>query len=348
MKTITLTYNELSALCLELALFLHAGADFGGALSLLAEETDAPQVKARIADMAAEVDEGTPLSDAMEHSGLFPWDVWAMVRVGERTGRTEETLHSLSRYYTRRDAADQQIRSALLYPSLLMLVMLAVIVILLAKVLPIFREVYASLGAEMTGLAGTFLQFGLVLDALLPLLCLLAGIISCALAAFAVLPSLRRKCISAWNRRFGGKGLSARTASARFAQAFSLGIASGLTAEEAVEISADLLSDQPAAQKRCQDCLSRLAEGMNVADALRQSGLFPAAECRLLQLGIQSGNSALAAAELATRLENAAEYALEQRISRIEPLMVGISSLLIGIILLTVMLPLTRIMTAIG
>ena len=178
MKTITLTYNELSALCLELALFLHAGADFGGALSLLAEETDAPQVKARIADMAAEVDEGTPLSDAMEHSGLFPWDVWAMVRVGERTGRTEETLHSLSRYYTRRDAADQQIRSALLYPSLLMLVMLAVIVILLAKVLPIFREVYASLGAEMTGLAGTFLQFGLVLDALLPLLCLLAGIIS--------------------------------------------------------------------------------------------------------------------------------------------------------------------------
>lgn len=343
-----LSYGEISALCLELSLFLHAGADPAGGLVLLAEEAEEPWLRQAFEDMARHMDEGGPLSEAMDASGLFPREVYAMVQVGERTGRTEEALRSLAEYYDHRDVADRQIRSALLYPSILFLVMLAVIVVLLTQVLPVFSDVYASLGGQMTGIAGGLLQLGLVLDAILPLLCVILGLAAAALTVFSCLQSVRERLTDLWRKRRGDRGVFRQMSTARFAQALSMGLSSGLTPGEAVETAVALLEDQPDAAKRCRDCLDRIAENESFADALRASRLLPAAECRLLALGLASGSGEAAAEEIARRLQRDADDALQRRISQVEPAMVVITSVLVGAILLTVMLPLTRIMTAIG
>ena len=139
MKSSTFTFTELSALCLELRLFLHAGADGSSAFSLLAEDCDDPELKNEYSHIASRIDEGLSLSAAMEESARFPKEMWSFLRIGESCGRSEEALSSLEKYYQQRHQWDRQLRSALLYPSVLLMVMLLVILLLLTEVLPIFK-----------------------------------------------------------------------------------------------------------------------------------------------------------------------------------------------------------------
>ena len=338
MKPLTLTYGEISTLCLELSLFLHAGADSSGALVLLAEDCEDKALREQFLQMSQRMDEGMTLSAAMEQSALFPKDVWTMLRIGETCGRSEEALTALHRYYQQREQTEQQLRSALLYPSVLMLVMLAVIFVLLTQVLPVFNDVYASLGGQMNGIAGYLLRFGQLLNSALPLLLLLLAGLAAAVFAVSSVENLRKRFFAL----FLGKQ-DVTMSRARFAQALSMALSSGLSPEDALDCAAFLLEDT-----RCQNCRELMEQGLSFPDALRETQLLPAAECRLLALGFASGSGENAAAEISRRMTQAAESALERRMALIEPVMVVSASLLIGMILLCVMLPLTRIMSAIG
>jgi len=130
---------------------------------------------------------------------------------------------------------------------------------------------------------------------------------------------------------------------ARFAQALSMTLSSGMNTEDALNTAALLLNDT-----LLQNCLDLMEQGVSFAESLQKSGLLPPAECRLLSLGMASGNTENVITEIARRMTQAAENALDERIAFIEPVMVVSSSLLVGLILLTVMLPLTRIMSTIG
>ena len=94
-----------------------------------------------------------------------------LAEVGERSGRMEESLTALADYYDERCRMERRLRSALLYPAVILLLMLVVMVVLLTKVLPVFNDVYASLGGRLTGVAGGLLALGQALDAALPWLC---------------------------------------------------------------------------------------------------------------------------------------------------------------------------------
>ena len=118
--------------------------------------------------------------------------------------------------------------------------------------------------------------------------------------------------------------------------------------EEAMEKAAELLRDVPQAYERCQNCLEQLRLGGDLADVLRENGIFPAASCRLLALGLKGGKGDAAMEEISRRLAEEANQDLERKVGRIEPAMVLTTSLLVGVILLTVMLPLMNIISVIG
>ena len=148
-----ISHEELSSFCMELSLLFHAGVGAGDALALLREDSD-KSYGDLLSGMARQVDEGAALSAALRASGCFPVYVSGLVEVGEQAGRLEEALSALSRYYEYRTRLDRQIRSALLYPAIMLLLMLLVIAVLLIKVLPMFDDVYQSLGGRLTGVAG--------------------------------------------------------------------------------------------------------------------------------------------------------------------------------------------------
>lgn len=339
--------DELATLCLELSVLFHAGMGAEDALALLAEES-APEYQPMLSAMAEQVDNGATLAAAMRQAERFPVYVCGLVEVGERSGRTEEALTGLARYYESRSRLDRRIKSALMYPAVMMLLMLVVIGVLLVRVLPIFNDVYASLGGRLTGVAGGLLVLGRWLDGAMPVLWVLLAAAAVFLAAFAAAPGFREKLTASWRRKRGDKGLARKMNDARLAQALSMGMASGMPLEDAVELASGLMEDIPQAKARCLDCQSRLLQGERVSTAMQESGLLPAAACRLLEMGQRGGAGDAAMEKIADNLSEESENILEEKVSRVEPALVLVCSLLVGLILLSVMLPLMHIMSAIG
>ncbi len=341
----TITNAELSSLTMELSMLLHAGVGAGDALSMLSQEEN---YKDLLAGMAQRADEGAPLSQCLREGGRIPAYVCGLVEVGEETGRTEEALAALSRYYERRARLDRQVRSALLYPAVMLVLMLLVIAVLLVRVLPIFDDVYASLGGRLTGVAGGLLVLGRGMDAAMPVLWVVLAVAVVFFAAFAGVESFRGKVMAFWRRGRGDRGVSRRMNNARLAQAMAMGMASGLPLERSMELAASLMDDVPPAQARCEDCRARLEGGETLSSAMGESGLLPAGACRLLEIGQRGGTADAAMEKIARDLSEDGEAALEDLVNRVEPALVLVCSILVGLILLSVMLPLMHIMSAIG
>jgi len=348
MKQRKLSYSDLSQFCRGLGATLHAGVSLGDGLLLLAEDEPSGWVRDMLNEAGQRADSGLPLSAVLRQAGHFPHYMSGLVEIGERTGKLEEALEALARYYEQRDQMDWRIRSALTYPAILLLLMLVVIVVLLTKVLPVFDEVYAALGGRLTGVAGGLLKLGQWLGAAMPVLLVLLAAVVIFIIAFMLSSGLREKLLSLWRRKRGSRGLSRKQADARFAQALSMGMSSGLPLNEALELAASLLEDTPEARGRCLDCARRLEQGEDFGAALRDSGVLPARFSRLLSVALRSGNGDVAMAEIACSLSEEADRALEDRVSRVEPALVLAAALLVGVILLAVMLPLMNIMSVIG
>lgn len=335
---------ELSSFCMELSLLLHAGYPLAEGLHLLREESKDPV----LTQLCTRMDDGAPLSVALRETGAFPDYLCSMAETGELTGRLEQTFSSLSSYYERRRKLALRIRGAVLYPTILLTLMLVVIVVLLTKVLPVFNDVFEQLGGQMTGLAGGLLAFGEGLDAALPWLGILLLVLVFVFGFALVRPSFRARLLRVWERYFGDGGLSRKIASSRFAAALTMGLQTGLTVEESLRRAIAFHQENASLRRRMELCLRRQEEGRSLSDALLEAELLPPHYCRMLSLALRSGATDSVMEEVARRMEEDAEEAIDAMVSRVEPSLVLLSSVLVGILLLSVMLPLMNIMSAIG
>lgn len=348
MKQLRLSNADISALCLSMAQLYHAGIGTGDALALMAEDETDPAYGEMLLGMQERADQGRSLGEVFREAGCFPDYVSALLEVGEASGRSEESLFSLANYYENRARLDRRIRQSLLYPSVLFGVMLVVIVVLLVWVLPIFNDVYAQLGSSLTGIAGGLLAFGRGLRRAMPVLLVLLGVAVLFLAAFFSIAPFHDKVLGTWRRKRGDKGVNGKIALARFAQALSMGMSSGMDVKDALELSLSLTDGAAGLEAHCRDCIERLDRGETLAQAMSETGLLPKAECRLLDAGIRSGSGEAVMEKIARRLLEDSEATLEEKVGRVEPALVLITSVMVGLILLSVMLPLMDIMSAIG
>lgn len=348
MKTIELSYLAYADLFTRLALFLHSGMNLDSSLAMIAEEeTDAAYIEI-LNEMSQQMENGISFADALSSAGCFSSHIVGMIRIAEQVGRTEETLNSLAHYYESRDRMAQSLRNALIYPSILLAVMLIVIVILLSKVLPVFNDVYASFGGSLSGLAGGLLSVGNILNAALPFLGIIAAVLTAAAAILFLIPGAATAVKRRFLRVFGDKGPMRKTNNAMFAQVLYIALASGLPIEEGIGLAADMFEDCPAAALRCRNCLKQIDENTDIVSALRDNGLMSAASCRMLSVGLRTGSADSVIEQIASRMSDEAEQSLAASVARIEPAMVIITAFMVGIIILSVLLPLINIMKTIG
>ena len=344
-KVRPLSNRELAAFCTQSALLLHSGISAAEGLSMMMQDSEDADGRAILGEALAHCELGEPLSAGLAATGAFPQYLLDMAAIGEESGRLDEVMEALAAYYDREEALHGAIRSAVRYP----LVMIAMMVgVLLARVLPVFNEVFLQLGAQPGGISLSILQIGQAFSRYSAVL--LAIVVVAAL--FGLWCAYTKKGRAVWGklsagRVLGSRKLAATIASARFASGMSLMLASGLDTDKSLAMVRRLVQDATA-QKKIDHCRKLMEEGQNFGDALVAAGLFRGVYARMLTIGFRTGKADAVMSQLAEHYQQEADVAVSRTVSMIEPTLVAIFSILIGFILLSVMLPLMGIMSSIG
>ncbi len=337
--------DELGSFCAALGHLVEAGIAMGDALTVLSSDENDKNKKAAFEEMAKGADLGMPLSELLRASGLFPSYAITLVEVGERVGKLDLTLSSLAHYYNGRARMSRRIKASITYPSVLFCILLAVVIVLLVWVLPVFNDVYAQLGTTLTGVAAFLLSVGEVLRYILPVF---AVMIALVLAIIAI-PQVRAAALGLWKKIAGDKGAFRKINSARFMGALSLGLGSGMTEDEALALASRISESEASGfVKRCKECERLTADGSSLADALTAADLMSRRDRRLYDSGVRSGKGSEVLGVIADDMLEEGEEALEAEVAKIEPAMVAVACVVIGAVLLSVMLPLMNIMNNIG
>lgn len=339
-----LNNRELFQFCEQFSIILRSGMSAIEGLAILNDDSQTERGKEILTFLYKDMEESGSLAHAMEQSGAFPASAAAYVRTGEETGCLDEVMKGLSAFYAKEIQITDQIQSAVAYPLVMLGMMTAVIVILLVKVLPVFRQVFRQLGLEMSGISGALLGIGETLShystAFLVLLAAMIGFI-----LFLVLHPKGQELIRKIVCRFPGmKEIPVNLDYSRLCQCISLGIRSGLSPELCVELAGAVVT-QTEIREKLTSIQKQLAEGYGFTEAITESGLFKAMELRLISLGFQAGASDEVMEKLAEQYEEKSTDSVSHIVSILEPTIVIVLSILVGLVLLSVMMPLLGLLS---
>lgn len=341
-----LTNGEISAFCGQLALLLQSGISSLEGITIMLEDAQSEAERQLLTQMLDTLNETGSLAQALEAPAVFPPYLIHMAQIGEETGTLDKVMQSLSQYYDREEAIRRSVKSAVTYPLIMAGMMIVIILVLLVKVMPIFNQVFVQLGTEMTGFSRTLMQLGTLLRSnalvLVVILLVLAG---------GLFWAFRTSAGMGFVRRLGHKlpftrKIYEKTAACRFADAMALTLASGLHPERSMELVCDLNEDVFFAEK-LSECRRLQAEGMEAAEAMHQSGIFTGTYARMITLGSRTGSLEQVMGRIAALYQDEIDAQLSNMLAVLEPTLVILLSLVVGVILLSVMLPLMGILSSI-
>jgi len=315
---------------------------------MLMEEDNDKESKRIMTGLFNATENGKLFSEAIEEAGVFPAYMVEMIALAEKTGKLEITMRSLSDYYARQYRLTASVKNAVFYPVILVTIMMVVIAVIIIQVLPIFNNVFNQMGTQMSPLAVGLMQFGQVLSGASTVIFVVIGILLVLMVLSYTVPSVRDSIASCFRNIFGDKGIFKRIASARFSFAMAMAIESGIDADDSIAMAARVTRGGKSLMPSAEKCRKFLAEGAKLGDALTQSGIFTSRNSRLLSMAQQTGTLPEAMQAIAERSEEIIRDEIDALISKIEPTLVILTSAIVGIILLSVMLPLVSIMSAIG
>ena len=343
----TLDREWMSSFCMEMHLILKTGMPISDGIAMLAEEQADPGIKKLLMKIQDNMENGDKVQDAFLSGGGFPKYTTDMIGIGEATGRLEEVFQSLSQYYDRQEQLSKTIKGAVFYPSILMVMMLFVIIIILTKVLPIFNQVFNQLGTTMTASASFLMGIGQAINKYWGHM--LIVILSVMAVIFIIIRISRAnpKSFGSIRRAMAKRSLGMKIASAQLSAAMSMTMASGLDIDESLKMAEELVSNLEM-KSRLAKCIGLMEKGTGFPEASSQSGILSGLYPQLLSVGFRTGESDKAMEEIARRTQDEAEEEIGKIVSRIEPTLVIIMSLIVGMILVAVMLPLVSIMSSIG
>ncbi len=341
-----LTNEELFHFCEQFSVLLHSGISCAEGIQLMLESSRTQHGKDFFQLLQKAFEESGSFAQALNSSGYFPESMISYVNIGESTGCLDEVMQSLSEHYEQELEISENIRNAVTYPLFMLAMMGGVIAILLAKVLPVFRQVFQQMGLEMNHFSNGLLSAGNILSRYSAVLFILVLLI---IAGFAILFFTEKGRI--YLRRFSIrlpyiKEIFISIDYARLTQAIAMGLHSGLDHIVTLEMAQSLLF-HPDIRKKTKKSCELLADGALFENALCESGLFDGLNARLITVGLHAGAADEVMNKLSRRYRETSLTVIGNIISIVEPSIVIIFSILVGLVLLSVMMPLFGILSEI-
>lgn len=331
--------STLALVTRQLATLISAGQPVESALLAVSRQTPKPAARKILLAVRARVLEGHALSDALrEYPRVFDAMYCASLHAGEQSGLLDVVLERLADYMESRQQLQQKTALALIYPLLLTVVSILLVTGLLTFVVPQIIQVFEGFDQELPVLTrglivvsdffkdwGVYLLISLILLVLLyrqamksERLCLLRDRLLLRLPMIRYLVRL--------------------SATSRFTRTMSLLVSSGVPALDAMQISTEVISNQPI-RSAVLKAAERVREGGNIADALTESGYFSPLVLQLVANGEASGKLGEMLERAARAEESEFENVTALFLGIFEPAMILVMGLVVLIIVLAILLP---------
>lgn len=348
MKHIQLLNNrEISFFCSQMAMLQQAGiAPVEGMRILLsdAKTADAKRIYQQILDVCST---GEPFSEGIKSCNVFPEYVLHMICLGEESGNLDEVMNALAEYYEREEDISDSLRSAISYPFIMIGMMIVVILVLITKVLPIFNQVFQQLGSEMTGISASLLQLGNQINRYSLVFLGFLVLLFCLYFYTTKTLSGKKHLRNMGNHIPFIKSFYDSMASGRFAAGMAMTLSSGMDTFQSLDLVSHLVENKEM-QEKIEACKTSILQGSNLSEAINDTGIFSNFYARMISVGFRTGSTDQVMKKIADNYDKETTRKLSGIISILEPTLVIVLSLIVGLILLSVILPLMGIMSSIG
>jgi type IV pilus assembly protein PilC len=337
--------RDVSVFTRQFATMISAGLPLVQCLQALGQQAERKRFQDIIARVAADVEGGATLSEAMSrHPKVFDELYVNLVHVGEIGGVLDSMLARLAIYMEKSEALKHRVRTALVYPILVITVALGVVTFLLIFIIPIFTRFYDQAGVPLP--PPTQFVVGVSRFVVTYWYGLLIG-------AAAIFVGFRW-----WYRTEAGRltvdrfllrapifgVLLRKIAVARFTRTLSALISGGVPILDALRITAKTAGNR-IVENAVMDARERVTAGQTLAEPLRQSKVFPAMVVQMVSVGEQTGALDNMLGKVADYYEDEVDVAVSGLTSLLEPIMIVFLGIVVGGIVISMYLPIFQVIT---
>ena len=338
--------TDLAIATRQLATLLGAGIPLVESLSALSEQVEHARLKSVIASVRDRVNEGATLADALSRSGPFSELYVSMVRAGEAGGALDQVLRRLADYLESQVRTRNRVISIMLYPMMMMAFAVLVVIALVTVVLPQITQLLESLDMPLPWYTQAIISGSHFLRRWWWALLLLGGMATLAFRAVVRTESGRRS-FDAVKLRLPVFGRVTRIlAISRFTRTLSTLLAGGIPIVKALEIS-KFVAGNVVLGEAVESARDSITEGSSIAAPLKRSGHFPPLVTHMVDVGEKSGELEAMLAKVADTYDEQVETAVTRLTALLEPALILIMVGIVLFIILSTLVPLLQLTSAI-
>ncbi|MFH1857852.1 MAG: type II secretion system F family protein [Candidatus Omnitrophota bacterium] len=327
----------------QLATMVDSGIPLVQSLDILSEQMEKAAFKNIVMKIRDDVEAGSSLSGSLsKHPNVFSSLYINMVKAGESSGMLDEILDRLATYLEKMQALIRKVKAAMVYPSVVVTMAIAITAFLMLKVVPTFKGIFETLGGTLP------LPTQILISTSDFLVRNILWIIAVLLVFLVALVLYLRTEKGRQNRdRFLMKvpiigKLFQKATVARFSRTFSTLVKSGVPILTCLEIVGKT-SGNKVIEDSIDDVRVSIREGENIAGPLSKTGVFPPMVSRMIAVGEETGELEKMLSKIADFYEEQVETAIAGLTSVIEPVIIAFLGVFVGGIVLSMYLPIFKI-----
>lgn len=340
--------KTLAVFSRQFAVLLDAGLPLLQSLEILSVEGQHPGLRKVLLQMRAEVEAGSGLAEAMKRRPRAFNDLYVnLVAAGEASGALHTVMDRLATHIEKVAKLRNQVRSALTYPVAILTVAAAVVFLILWKVIPVFQHLFDDMGGNLPILTRIVVGISQFIGAYVLVLLALAG--AAAFAAKRLLGTRRGRMAAdrlLLRLPVAGK-LMLRIVAGRTCRTLSILLSSGIPILSALSIAADAAGNVVVADA-LRTVRREVEQGRPINRSLRRTGIFPAMLCQIVYVGEQTGTLSPMLTRIADFYEEEVDNDVDSMMKLLEPALISILGVVIGIIVISMYLPMYSALTQIG
>lgn len=340
--------EELIIFARQLALIINSQVSLHDGLALIQNKSNNNELKNVLAEVIVAIDKESTLGEALKkhENTLSPFFV-NMVDIGETSGNLVQVLDQIGDALEKELETSQKVRSAVSYPIILSILMLGVVILLVVQILPMFGEVLSSLGGTMPRMTQIILNISIFIGYNFFTIVLVIAIIVFGLSMYkktdnGIIFFDKLKFMVPVQREI----VSSVTAT-RFARNLSILIKSGVDIAQALIMMKPIMNNTYI-QKKIDIAIKQLDAGESFDRIIENLNLFPWVLIKLISVAQTTGHIDVVLDKAAIVMEQETDIRLKKLTTVIEPMLILILSIIVGIILISVVLPVVNIMNSIG